>query len=139
MKHDEIPAALHGSIPELLRKLRLGSNYTQKDVGAHLNMTRQGYGCYERGERRMTLPMMSALADLYHVNLLDLITLELSDFGIQISDELRKKLDESYAREAVSQMERLLLDYYRGLPASFRNDINYFLTYRTGKHRAGEY
>ena len=80
MKHDEIPAALHGSFPELLRKLRLGSNYTQKDVGAHLNMTRQCYGCYERGERRMTLPMMSAPCEPSGSDYTGIIRFRNSDF-----------------------------------------------------------
>ncbi len=141
MRRRELPTAVHQAFPERLKDLRTAGGYTQKEIGLYLNMTRQGYGYYERGERRMTFPMMAVLAQLYQIDIMEFITLELSDFDILFCSgtPLPEQREHAAARESndpepLTRHETLLLDYYRSLPADIRRDLNYFLTH-TKKHR----
>ena len=139
MRVHSLPTAVHQAFPERLKELRISSGYTQKDIGLCLNMTRQGYGYYERGERRMTFPMMSVLAGLYQINIMELITLELYDFDIIFHPSPAEEGEEYVAGvpdgpEPLTRHETLLLNYYRSLPQDIRQDLNYFLAH-TKKHR----
>lgn len=125
--------------PERIRQLRIESNLTQKEIGYKLKMTRQGYSYYERGERRMTLSMMARLSDIYGVDIMEFIVLELSDFQIELTSSQIQGACCCYlpkpeipvkpgnTLEEISKNEFLLLSYYRSLPAAIKKDIHLFL------------
>lgn len=139
----------HNMFPERIKQLRIENNFTQKDIGHRLNMTRQGYGYYERGERRMTLSMMSVLSDIYQADIMEFILLELSDFNIDLPRNMVRELEDygseqsgnllkpGYTLEQVSKTEYLLLAYYRSLPLKIKNDIDLFLKNKKRCRRTG--
>lgn len=52
---------------ENITSLRKHNKLTQDDVSTYLNMTRAGYGMYERGEREPSIDKLIQLADLFQV------------------------------------------------------------------------
>ena len=61
------------SLSDKLKFLRLNNNLTQTDIGKHLNMTRQGYAHYEKGDRDPDPKTILKLARFYDVDVVDLI------------------------------------------------------------------
>ena len=56
-----------------LLRLRTDHDYTQTQIGAKLNISRQAYSNYETGKRIPDLDILIRIADLYHVTLEQLI------------------------------------------------------------------
>ena len=48
-----------------LSEMRMGLGLSQTEVANRLNLTKNGYGNYERGERRIPLPDLMALSKFY--------------------------------------------------------------------------
>ena len=51
-----------------LADLRIDHDIGQKELAAYLNMTRQVYGCYERGERELPVWALIKLAQYYQTS-----------------------------------------------------------------------
>lgn len=51
-----------------LADLRVDHDMGQKEIAAYLNMTRQVYGSYERGEQDLPVWALIKLADFYHTS-----------------------------------------------------------------------
>lgn len=51
-----------------LADLRADHGKGQKEIASYLNMTRQVYGCYERGNRELPVWALIRLADYYHTS-----------------------------------------------------------------------
>lgn len=66
-----------------LIELRKKYKYTQNDIGKYLQMTRAGYSQYELGKRTPTNDVLLSLAQLYHINIEELINIELIISGIK--------------------------------------------------------
>ena len=54
---------------EVLRELRKERNKTIEDVASQLEMSKDRYGKYERGERQPDIDTLILLADYYKVSL----------------------------------------------------------------------
>lgn len=65
-----------------LLRLRKEFNYTQKQIGRKLNISRQAYSNYERGKRIPDISMLLQLADIYGVTLEQLLTQTCTKQGI---------------------------------------------------------
>lgn len=52
---------------ELLRKYRVLSNLTQREVADKLGMTHSAYSKYERGERKITIDLLKKLSSIIHL------------------------------------------------------------------------
>lgn len=65
-----------------LVRLRKSYNYTQKQIGDKLNISRQAYSNYERGKRIPDIGMLIRLADIYGVTLEQLLTQTCTKNGI---------------------------------------------------------
>lgn len=61
------------SMSDKLRCLRKHNKLTQQDLGDFLNMTRQGYAHYEKGDRSPDHRTISKLADYYQISVDDLV------------------------------------------------------------------
>lgn len=61
-----------------IRDLREDRDWTQKQLGAMLNVPQRTYAYYEAGERMIPPHVLSALADLYDVSV---------DYILERSDE----------------------------------------------------
>ena len=51
-----------------LRDLRIDNDLTQEDVARVLNTTKQNYGMYENGKRRLGIDDLITLSDFYKVS-----------------------------------------------------------------------
>ena len=51
-----------------LADLRIDHDKGQKEIASYLNMTRQVYGNYERGDRELPVWALIKLADYYHTS-----------------------------------------------------------------------
>lgn len=60
-------------LKDKLHNLRKSNNYTQNDIAQYLNMTRAGYGHYEKGKRTPNPETLLKLAKLYNIEINELI------------------------------------------------------------------
>ena len=65
-----------------LLRLRTDHDYTQTQIGAKLNISRQAYSNYETGKRIPDLDILIRIADLYHVTLEQLILQPCTGAGV---------------------------------------------------------
>ena len=65
-----------------LLRLRTDHDYTQTQIGAKLNISRQAYSNYETGKRIPDLDILIRIADLYHVTLEQLILQPCAGAGV---------------------------------------------------------
>ena len=65
-----------------LLRLRTDHDYTQTQIGAKLNISRQAYSNYETGKRIPDLDILIRIADLYHVTLEQLILQPCTGTGV---------------------------------------------------------
>lgn len=65
-----------------LRRLRADHEYTQTQIGAKLNISRQAYSNYETGKRIPDLDILIRIASLYHITLEQLIMQPYSGNGV---------------------------------------------------------
>lgn len=56
-------------IGERLREVRIANHCTQKEIAAHLHITRTAYSYYESGFRKPTLETLQKVADYFQVSL----------------------------------------------------------------------
>jgi len=97
------------SLPKKLKKLRLASGYTQAEVADRLNISRQGYQHYESGRRVPNMEYLQLLADLYHLQIYDLL---ISDITLEFTDHVSE--DPVYPK-SVAELEVKLLRAFRKL------------------------
>ncbi|MBO5198554.1 MAG: helix-turn-helix transcriptional regulator [Lachnospiraceae bacterium] len=131
-----------GLLPAKIRQLRLEHHYTQRFVAEHLNISPQAYGYYERGQRKLTSSMMAILSALYHINIMELMELELTDSNPELMNSLvrdaapasgsslRCPPKPGYVYEQLTLQEYQLVNYYRKLPASVKSDISFMVAPR---------
>ena len=65
-----------------LLRLRTDHDYTQTQIGAKLNISRQAYSNYETGKRIPDLDILIRIADLYRVTLEQLILQPCTGAGV---------------------------------------------------------
>lgn len=65
-----------------LLRLRTDHDYTQTQIGAKLNISRQAYSNYDTGKRIPDLDILIRIADLYHVTLEQLILQPCTGTGV---------------------------------------------------------
>lgn len=63
-------------VHEKIRTLREAKNWSQEEMAKRLNMSVNGYSKIERGETKAYIPKMEQIAEVFAVNLLELIPLD---------------------------------------------------------------
>lgn len=97
------------SLPAKLKKLRLLHGYSQAYVASKLNISRQAYQHYESGRRVPNNEYLGLLAELYNLQIYDLLIPDIHlDFPDLVSEE--PLYPKSYA-----EMEQRLLKAFRRL------------------------
>lgn len=112
-------------LKDKLRALRKNRNLTQSDVGAYLNMTRQGYAHYEKGHRTPDYQTLIKLASLYQLDINELINtdtipmelISLHD-GENYNINKTNKNDEIHISIRLNDDERKLISIFRMLTDS---------------------
>lgn len=64
------------NIAERIRLLRQQKNWTQEDVAEKLRMSTNGYGSIERGTTEITLHRLEQLAEIFGINLAELLNID---------------------------------------------------------------
>ncbi|ELA08353.1 hypothetical protein MOMA_07326 [Moraxella macacae 0408225] len=59
---------------ERIRELRENHHWTQEDVAKKIDLTPQGYAKIERGETRLTLERLEQFADIFDVDIAQLLS-----------------------------------------------------------------
>ena len=97
------------SLPAKLKKLRLLHGYSQAYVAAKLNISRQAYQHYEGGRRVPNNEYLGLLAELYNLQIYDLL---IPDIHLDFPDLVSESpiYPKSYA-----EMEQKLLKAFRKL------------------------
>lgn len=97
------------TLAEKLKKLRLAHGYSQDYVASKLNISRQGYQHYESGRRTPSNDYLLMIAQLYNLQLYDLL---LSDITLDFSNCLGEEL---VYPQSVAELEQRLLKSFRKL------------------------
>lgn len=106
-----------------LVRLRKSYNYTQKQIGDKLNISRQAYSNYERGKRIPDIGMLIRLADIYGVTLEQLLTQTCTKNGIVNESHgpyFRGMIIENADTFYLTQEELNILTHYRKAGADDR-------------------
>jgi Predicted transcriptional regulators len=106
--------------------LRQKNNYTQKYLGDYLNITRQGYAHYERGDRNPDYQSLLKLANLYTISLDDLLIPTDDSSIVKEATDYNQKLKDN-KQEALSAREKELLDLFAQLPVNEQEDFVSYL------------
>lgn len=97
------------ALPEKLKKLRLAKGYSQAEVASKLNISRQAYQHYECGRRTPSTEYVNMLAELYNLQIYDLL---LSDITLDFTDQVS---EEPFYPQSVAEMEQKLIKAFRKL------------------------
>lgn len=74
-------------LKDKLHSLRKNNNYTQNDIAQYLNMTRAGYGHYEKGKRTPDYQTLLKLAKLYNIEINEFINCKTTPIHNDIPDD----------------------------------------------------
>ena len=110
-----------------LRKCRLNSNLSQKQVADALGLDRSAYSCYERGTSMPSIKTLQRLAEIFHVDTARL--LPDTDFGMRFSD-MTENFNPIYQ---LSKDERSIIVRYRAMEREQKEEVNRFIDNITNK------
>lgn len=97
---------------EKIRLMREMNQWSQEEVADKLNLSTNGYAKIERGETRLNLPRLEQIAEIFHVDLLDLLQSENKGFVCQINEGDNNSDISFYAtpsQELTAEIEKLKL------------------------------
>ena len=97
------------TLPEKLKRLRLANGYSQAYVATKLNISRQAYQHYECGRRVPNTEYLKMLADLYNLQVYDLL---LSELKLEFTDIIS---EEPVYPKSAAELEQKLLKAFRKL------------------------
>lgn len=63
-------------VNDKIRLIRETHDWSQEDMADKLNMSTNGYAKIERGETRLNLPKMEQIAEVFGMNLVELLSIE---------------------------------------------------------------
>jgi len=96
-------------LPGKLKKLRLASGYSQAELARRLNISRQAYQHYESGRRTPSIEYIRMLAELYNLQIYDLL---ISDISLEFIDQVS---EEPVYPQSVAELEQRLVKAFRKL------------------------
>ncbi len=119
------------NISTLLKNIRIARNYTQQDIGAILNLSRQGYARYEQGNCSPSLRMLEELSDFYNISLDYFIGYSNNSNISLISTNDISKSQYSAISNAINtdELNKLLVDYSK-LNSDERNDVQLYISHK---------
>ena len=94
-------------VNETIRNLREKNNWSQEDMASKLSMSTNGYAKLERGETRLYLNKLERIAEVFDIDVLELITS--NDKNIVLISEHSSLSSNYYANSesADSEIEKL--------------------------------
>lgn len=100
-----------------LRKCRVNSNLSQKQVADALGLDRSAYSCYERGTSMPSIKTLQKMAQIFHVDTARL--LPDTDFGMSFSD-MAEEFNPIYQ---LSKDERSIIVCYRVMDSEQQEEV----------------
>ena len=100
-----------------LRKCRVNSNLSQKQVADALGLDRYAYSCYDRGTSMPSIKTLQKLAQIFHVEPARL--LPDTDFGMRFSD-ITEDFNPIYQ---LSKDERSVIVLYRAMSKEQKEEL----------------
>ena len=97
---------------EKIRLMREMNQWSQEEGADKLNLSTNGYAKIERGETRLNLPRLEQIAEIFHIDLLDLLQSENKGFVCQINEGDNNSDISFYAtpsQELTAEIEKLKL------------------------------
>ena len=104
-------------ISEILKKLRIKNNLTQKQLGDRLGIGQTTVACYENGTREPHIESLIAYADLFDCSV-DYLVGRADDFGSPIGNS---------GAPILTQEELALVKQYRELDRASRQKLEGYL------------
>lgn len=99
-------------IGENIAKLRKLNGFTQDHLASYLNVSRVQISHYERGERGISVTELNKLADLFGVELSDLLEENLEMQNLNLAFAFRSKNTESDL-EYIASFKKVVLNYLK--------------------------
>lgn len=97
-------------VNEKIRMVRESKSWSQEQMAEKLHMSTNGYAKIERGETRLNLPKMEKIAELFDMNLLELLSV--SDKSVICLVNENSTHSSNYygaSQELVAELEKLQL------------------------------
>ncbi|HEX2984465.1 MAG TPA: helix-turn-helix domain-containing protein [Ignavibacteriales bacterium] len=102
-------------------KIREKLNYTQEDLGKYLGIDRTNLSKYETGERDIPMIHLEKLADLFGVDLYDLMNNEMDELNISLAYRA-DNLDPNDLR-IIGDFKKIAKNYIKILNINARNRL----------------
>ncbi len=96
-----------------LKLLREANNYTQESVSEYLGIKRSTYSNYETGEREAPWVVLEKLADLYGVDLYDLISADMNVASSMVACAFRVDSLSPEDMKQVASFRRVVMNYLK--------------------------
>lgn len=74
-------------VHEKIRELREQKNWSQEEMALQLNMSSGGYAKIERGETRLNLPRLEQIAEIFHIDIIELLKSDEQNVIYQFNEE----------------------------------------------------
>lgn len=68
------------SVNEKIRTIRETRNWSQEDMAQKMNMSKNGYAKIERGETKLNLHKLEQIANIFNIDVLELIKMMIKMF-----------------------------------------------------------
>lgn len=97
-------------VNEKIRMVRESKSWSQEQMAEKLHMSTNGYAKIERGETRLNLPKMEKIAELFDMNLLELLSVSDKSVICLVSENSTHSSNYYGAsQELVAELEKLQL------------------------------
>ena len=71
---------------EKLRQLRETNNWSQEEMAERMNMSPSGYAKIERGETKLNIEKLQAIAQIFNIDIIDLMTNDGKNIIVNINE-----------------------------------------------------
>ena len=106
---------------KMMSKMRLELGYTQEEVAKKLNISKNSYGNYERGERRIPLEKLREISNFFNIDLNEFVKQENET---QWTNQISRMLQDEFEGIVFTQQELIQLKEF----------VKYLLSRRESEH-----
>ncbi len=95
-------------VQKKIRELRKENDWTQEEMGKRMNLSRNGYAKLESGERKLSLDKLQKIADIFQVDITELLNSNQEGI-VHLSSDERTNSPNYYNSHASQEIDRLQL------------------------------
>lgn len=116
-------------VSERLKELRHINGYTQKELSKFLNIERQAYSHYERGQRTPSTEILFKIAGFYDLTLDELLQMEYP-WKIRETSEYKVHNDDGKVPIRLTKAELEMIHEFRDLPLEDQRELKEFVHFK---------